>query len=247
MGYDESLTLLKQSFVGGGEGAFYLDALAHLAHLRHLDWLDVGIGRDGKSLTTFVEHCRSRGQTLDVTGIDPDAEPARYGDDAVSWTIIRGDFESWTSPSVFDVVDADQSLYYMSDLRSAVRRMVEALRLGGLLIATCWSQDDSLCRLRARLCPEAPPTLVAEALDQVFMAQPELALVDRVGFITQVDLSRWQANESVRRAAVQVISRGAPIGDHAKRSADLSRLLHDLPPVVPRNNVAVCLRKIGAR
>ena len=131
MNYADDLDVLKRSFVGGGEGGFYLKALQKLRGRSHLDWLDIGIGRDGTSLRPFVNQCRSSGQSLSITGIDPDATADVWVEDGARWTLIRGDFQSWVPDGQFDVINADQSLYY---LRSRVggaagSRHVEAGRI----------------------------------------------------------------------------------------------------------------------
>ena len=159
--YDSDLRILKRSFDGGGEGSFYLRALERLAAQRHLDWLDIGIGRDGSSLRPFVAACRARSQSLAITGIDPDAEPTIREEDGVRWCLVRGTFQAWSENRQYNVINADQSLYYLGDPRAALQRVLALLRPGGLFIAICWSREDALHRLRARCSPQLTATLSA--------------------------------------------------------------------------------------
>jgi SAM-dependent methyltransferase len=242
--YDGDLQVLKRSFRGGGEGAFYLRVLEQLAQRPHLDWLDIGVGRDGRALRPFVAFCRSRGQTLAITGIDPDAAAGEWSEEGVRWTLVRGAFQAWCGNGRFDIVNADQSLYYLEDLDVQLGRMAAALEPGGLFVATCWSRDDALHRLRERLFSDAPAALVGEALVERLQAMPQFGPVSRAEFRTEVDLQAWRADPSLLEAAVRVIARAAPCVDLAQRVKTLSTLLDGLGPVGERINLALCVQRL---
>ena len=243
MDYDENLQLLKRSFIGGGEGAFYFRALSHLQTLAHINWLDIGIGRDGKALSPFVEHCRSRGQTMSIVGVDPDSEPIQTIGAEVSWTLVRSVFQKWTTTSTFDLVSADQSLYYLEDPPAEMRRIITLVKPGGLLIAICWSQRDTLYRIRKRLFPDAASDLVGEDLEKLFRAQPELDLIDRAEFETRIDLGALRVDESMSKAAIRVVARTATCDDMSTRLQALAEVLNDFPTLARRRNLAFCWRR----
>jgi SAM-dependent methyltransferase len=243
IGYDRDLRVLKRSFVGGGEGAFYFRMLERLADRPHLDWLDIGVGRDGGALQPFAEFCRSRKQSLAITGIDPDACAREWNEDGIRWTLIRSTFESWRATSPFDVVNADQSLYYFDDLECELRRAIGALKPGGLFIATCWSRDDALHRIRERLFQDARSDLVAEDLVSLIECQPDLEGLEVVEFRTAVRLGAWRADPAFLEPAVRVIARSAPCADVRRRALDLAALLPELPLIADRINLALCAHK----
>ncbi len=243
MSYDGRLRLLKRSFIGGGEGGFYFRMLDRLQGLAHVDWLDIGIGRDGSSVAAFADHCRARGQTMAITGVDPDAVPGDTRDSAVRCTIVRTPFEMWTPTTSFDVINADQSLYYLQDLPAEIERMIAALRPGGLLIATCWLRDDTLHRIRQRLFSEVPTDLVGEGLQQALEARGELEMVERAVFETQVDVGSFLSDASRLEAAIRVISRGVPIPVSDAWMRDAAAVLGEFPALAARRNLALCFRR----
>jgi SAM-dependent methyltransferase len=243
LSYDDSLRLLKRSFIGGGEGEFYFRMLDQLRALWHVDWLDIGIGRDGSSVAPFVKYCSARGQTVAITGVDPDAEPVGTVDGAIRWTLVRNWFHLWTPTGTFDLVNADQSLYYMEDLGAETRRIISAMKPRGLLIATCWLRDDTLHRIRQGLFADAKSDLVGENLEQMLRAQLSLELVDRAEFRTQVDLTSCLEDDRRLRAAIRVIARGVVFNDMETRMRKAAEILRDLPALAPRLNLALCFRR----
>jgi SAM-dependent methyltransferase len=243
MDYDRDLQILKQSFSGGGEGAFYFSMLERVADRPHLDWLDIGVGRDGGALKLFVHRCRSHRQTLAITGVDPDASAGDWRDDGVHWSLVRSRFQDWPLTTRFDIVDADQSLYYLEDLTFQLRRAISALKPGGLFIATCWSRDDALHGIRERLFPEASGALVAEDLVEMLRACPELERLEVAVFRTRIRIDAWRADPRFLEPAVRVIARRAPCDDVAGRAQALAGMLPEFPPVAHRINVALCAQR----
>lgn len=240
MDYEDHLRRLKSSFVGGGEGGFYLRSLDLVARRRHLDWLDIGIGRDGSALQTFVRHCRKRGQTLAITGVDPDADPKDRQEDGVSWRLIRKTFQDWSDGGRFDVINADQSLYYLGDMGAVLRRVGVLLRPGGLFIATCWSRDDVIHRLKARLFAGADHDLVAEDLEVLVRDLPEFSAVVTENFKAAVHLDTWRDNPHVLASALRVIAR-RPLDPLVDPGPDMLRAALDgFPDSAPRLNMALC-------
>ena len=212
MSYDQNLRALKASFRGGGEGAFYFKTLEHLTN-PHIDWLDIGIGRDGAALEPFVDFCVNRGQTLSITGIDPDVAGPRQDNASVSWTLVRGGFEDWCTDALFDIVNADQSLYYMADLRSQLSRAIDLVRPMGLFVATCWLEDDALHRLRQKLFTNPETDLTGEQLAALIEDDQRLDVVDAATFETEVDFDHWREDHARLEAAVRIVARAAPIND----------------------------------
>jgi SAM-dependent methyltransferase len=242
MAYHQDLQILKSSFIGGGEGAFYLRMLDRLP-LRHIDWLDIGIGRSADAVIPFIEYCGLRGTTVSVTGIDPNVDTAPPDNAATRWRFIRSRFESWDLDSQFDLVNADQSLYYFGDLPRHMARIAAGLRPGGLFIATCWSRDDTLHRIRERLFPHADRDLVAEDLTPLIESCGEFQLLENATYRTKVDLARWRGNRERLEAAVRVIARAEIRADIESLTDHLSQILDDIPQVAPRINTAVGARK----
>ena len=240
MDYDGDLRLLKRSFSGGGEGPFYFRMLELLAARHHLDWLDIGIGRDGAALQPFIAACRARGQTLSITGIDPDAEPAHREEDGVRWRLVRSTFQTWTDEGLYDVINADQSLYYLGDLRTAIRRMSTLLRPGGVFIATCWSCQDTLRQLHMRLLPGADGEVTGEYLTALLRELPDLSVVETAEFKTGVRLRTWLEDTRYLEPALRVIAR-RPLDPTVDPAPEVLRsLLEEFPDVAQRVNVAVC-------
>ena len=243
MSYDDSLQLLKRSFIGGGEGKFYFRMLDLLESVRHIDWLDIGIGNNESSIAPFAEYCRARGQSLAITGVDPDVIAGGRTDGAVQWTLVKVQYEQWTPTHPFDLINADQSLYYIQDLPAEIGRIVAALKPGGLLIATSWLQDDTLHRVRQRLFPHAPTDLFGEALQQALVDRCELEFVERAVFETQVDLSSFVDDKRRLEAAVRIIARGAPFPATNAWMRQAASILNEFPALAPRRNLAICFRR----
>lgn len=244
--YDSDLRFLKRSFDGGGEGAFYFRALEQLTARRHLDWLDIGIGRDGAALQPFVAACRARGQTLAITGVDPDAEPGEREQDGVHWRLVRGTFQEWCDDGKFDVINADQALYYLGDPRATIARVLELLRPGGLFIATCWSRADALHRLRLRLFPNAADDLVGEDLVALVGALPGFTGVETAAFETSVRLRAWREDSRFLEPALRVIAR-RPLDPAADpRPEALLAILDEFSDVEQRINIALCATRAEA-
>jgi SAM-dependent methyltransferase len=243
MDYDHDLRVLKQSFSGGGEGAFYARVLERVRHRPHLDWLDIGVGRDGSTLKCFVERCRSHGQTMAIIGIDPDACAAHWHDGGVQWSLVRSRFQDWAPTLQFDIVNADQSLYYLDDLAFELHRAIAALKPGGLFIATCWSRHDALHAIRERLFPETSSDLVGEDLVDMLRLCPELDDIEVAEFRTEVRIAAWRADPRFLEPAVRVIARGILDAEVACRVRALAGMLPDFPSVAHRINVALCAQR----
>ncbi|WP_299614122.1 methyltransferase domain-containing protein [uncultured Tateyamaria sp.] len=240
MDYESDLRLLKRSFNGGGEGQFYLSALEHLAGRQHLDWLDIGIGRDGSALEPFIAACRGRGQTLEITGVDPDAEPCQYKEDGVGWKLFRGTFQDWCSDGQYDVINIDQAIYYLGDPQATISRALNLLRSGGLFIATCWSRDDALHRLRMRMFPDTESTVVAEDLVALVRNLPGFTYVETASFENSVRLGAWREDCSFIRPAMRVIARRPLDEDTDPDPEVLLAILDDFSDSEPRINIALC-------
>lgn len=240
MDYESDLRLLKRSFSGGGEGQFYLSALEHLAGRQHLDWLDIGIGRDGSSLEPFIAACRGRGQTLAITGIDPDAEPCECKEDGVSWKLFRGTFQEWCNDGKYDVINIDQAIYYLGDPQATISRVLNLLRPGGLFIATCWSRDDALHRLRMRILPDIEATVVAEELLALVCDSPGFMYVETTAFENSVRLGAWREDFSFISPAMRVIARRPLDAATDPNPEILLAVLDEFSEVEPRINTALC-------
>lgn len=238
--YASDLEALKRSFHGGGEGALYLRILEKVADRPHLDWLDIGVGRDGRSVRPFAEHCQKRGQSLSITGIDPDADPGEWSEGATRWRLIRTTFQAWKASERFDVINADQSLYYL-DLESAPQRMVTLLKPGGLLIATCWSRADALQQLRKHIFTDA--ALVAEDLLERLRAHPELESFTSEVHRSTVHFDAWRTNPGLLNPAIRVIARSAPLEAIEQRVRALAEILPTLPSVDERINIVLSARR----
>lgn len=239
MDYENDLRVLKGSFEGGGEGAFYQRALALLASRDHLDWLDIGIGRDGSSLHAFVAACRERGQSIAITGIDPDASPVSNKEKGVSWHLIRSSFQDWSDSGQFDIINADQSLYYVGDISSTLKRVLKLLRPGGIFIASCWSRQDALRLLRKKLFPASDETLAGEELVELVRAEPGFSIVETDEFRTSVRLHAWREDARYLGPALRVIARRSLSPEIDPGPSSLRALLEDLPDVAQRINVAL--------
>lgn len=238
--YDSDLRFLKRSFDGGGEGSFYLRALERVAERRHLDWLDIGIGRDGGALLPFVAACRERGQTLAITGIDPDATPRECEEEGVRWRLLRETFQAWRDDGQYDVVNADQAFYYLGDPQSAIARVLRLLRPGGIFISTCWSRDDALHRLRTRLFPHASDDLVGEDVLELVRGTPGFARIETTSFETRVRLRAWREDPGFLEPALRVIARRSLDSATGPRPEALLAVLDDFSDVEQRINMALC-------
>lgn len=243
--YDRDLRLLKRSFDGGGEGSFYFRALQQVAGRRHLDWLDIGIGRDGGALQPFVAACRARGQTLAITGVDPDAEPGEREEAGVRWRLVRGTFQEWRDDGQYDVINADQALYYLGDPRAAIARMLGLLRPGGLFIATCWSREDALHRLRTRLFSASADDLVGEDLVALVRRTPGFARVETAAFETGVRLRAWREDSRFLEPALRVIARRPLDPATDPKPEDLVASLSEFPDSAQRINIALYAIRSG--
>lgn len=240
MDYDGDLRFLKRSFSGGGEGQFYFHVLKRLAARRHLDWLDIGIGRNGVALGPFVAACRERGQTLAITGVDPDAEPGEHGEEGVHWRLLRETFQEWCDDGQYDVINADQTLYYLGDPLATIARVLGLLRPGGLFIATCWSREDTLHRLRSRLFSNSAGDLVGEDLLALVRQMPGFTSVETASFETSVQLRAWREDFRFLEPALRVIAR-RPLDVAADpRPEALLAVLHEFSDVEKRINIALC-------
>lgn len=238
--YDSDLRFLKRSFDGGGEGSFYFRVLERLAERRHLDWLDIGIGRDGGALLPFVAACRERGQTLAITGIDPDVTPGEFEENGVRWRLLRETFQRWCDDGQYDVVNADQALYYLGDPQEAMARVLRLLRPGGIFIATCWASDDALHRLRTRLFPYAGDDLVGEDMLALVRQTPGFTRVETASFETRVRLRAWRDDPGFLDAALRVIARRPLDPSTDPQPEALLVVLDDFSDEEKRINVALC-------
>jgi len=238
--YDSDLRFLKRSFDGGGEGSFYFRVLERLAERRHLDWLDIGVGRDGGALLPFVTMCRERGQTLAITGIDPDVTPGEFEENGVRWRLLRETFQGWHDDRQYDVVNADQSLYYLGNMQTVIARVLRLLRPGGIFVATCWSRDDALHRLRTRLFPPANDDLVGEEVLALVRRAPGFAHVETASFKTRVRLRAWREDSGFLDPALRVIARRPldPASDPQPEA--LLSILNEFPDLAHRINIALC-------
>lgn len=242
--YDRDLRCLKRSFDGGGEGSFYFRVLERLAERRHLDWLDIGIGRDGDALLPFVAACRERGQTLAITGIDPDATPGEFEENGVRWRLLRETFQGWRDDGQYDVVNADQALYYLGDTQTVIARVLHLLRPGGIFIATCWSCDDALHRLRTRLFPHASDDLVGEDVLALVRGSPGFTHFETASFETHVHLRAWREDPDFLGPALRVIARRPldPASDPQPEA--LLAILSEFPDLAHRINIALCATRL---
>lgn len=238
--YDSDLRFLKRSFDGGGEGSFYFRVLERLAERRHLDWLDIGIGRDGGALLPFVAGCRERGQTLAITGIDPDATPGEFEENGVRWRLLRETFQGWRDDGQYDIVNADQALYYLGDTQTAIARILRLLRPGGIFIATCWSRDDALHRLRTRLFTHASDDLVGEEVLALLRRMPGFTHVETTSFENRVRLRAWREDPGFLDAALRVIARRPLDPSTYPQPEALLAVLDDFSDEEQRINVALC-------
>lgn len=245
--YDHDLARLKDCFIGGGEGTFYFRMLDRIKHLEHIEWLDIGIGRDGGALLPFVAHCRRRGQSLAITGVDPDAEARAFEDDGVRWRLVRSPFQAWNPDMTFDVVNADHSAYYLENPLAGPHSLLAALKPGGLLLATCWSRDDTLRQIRGHLFPKAERDLVGEDLLAELQTLSMLERVEVTTFSTAIDMVAIGQDMCRLAATVRVISRGERISNMDEFASRLAALLSAYPPIAPRVNMAMCFRRRAAR
>jgi SAM-dependent methyltransferase len=242
--YDAALSTLKTSFAGGGEGDFYIARLRKL-HGMQIDWLDIGIGKGARSIQPFVDCLVAGGNTLRVIGIDPDAaQPSRDVTAVSSIDITNDRFESYIPDRLFDVINADQCLYYMDDLDLQLRRIAGALKPGGCFFATCWSEDCVLYRLHTSMFEDRSDTLTGERL---IARLEQLELFDSIEaerFEATVDLASWRKSQERLCAAVHVIARAELDADSARgltRSLEIA--LADWGDAEPRVNIALAARK----
>ena len=244
MNYDAALSTLKSSFAGGNEGEFYLSRLRKL-HGLHIDWLDIGIGSGARSIQPFIDCLVAGGNTVRVIGIDPDAtEPSHEHANGRSIDIINERFEDYTPGELFDVINADQSLYYLEDLDLQLRRIAAALEPGGCFFATCWSDDCVLYRLHTSLFGDGADSLTGERL---IARLQHLGLFDNIEserFEATVDLASVKESQERLCAAVHVIARRAIDPDRALTlTRSLERAVDDWDNVEPRVNIALAARK----
>lgn len=244
--YNDALALLRESFIGGGEGAFYVDTLASLA-AREIDWLEVGVGSSAQSVMPFVRSLGDAGRTVRLVGVDPDAQPDDVELGLSRIRLVRERFEDFPLTEAYTVVSMDQSLYYLRDPRAQLARATSALRPGGVLIVTCWSSGDTMYGLHRALLEDASTEVTGEAVYDWLVASEVVSDVHRELFRSQVDLARWRRSRSHLQAALTILLRGrAPDTVRPALVERLDKMLDGADAYGVRLNVALRARRKAA-
>ena len=244
--YDDALALLRESFHGGGEGAFYLDALAAIT-APEIDWLEVGIGASARSVMPFVRALDNDGRTVRLVGVDPDAQSGNLEFGRSRIRLVGGPFEDFPLTESYTVVSMDQSLYYLREPRAQLARAISALRPRGLLIVTCWSSEDTMCRLHRALLEDASTDVTGEAVYEWLMASEDVVDVHRELFRSRVDLATWRGSRTHMQAALTILLRGrAPDSMRRQLLERLATMLEAGDADGVRLNVALSARRTAA-
>lgn len=138
----------KAAFRGDSERARLIDAVTANHESGAPVLLDVGAG-DGtfaRALFSRLKHT----ETGHLVAIDP-AFSADSVQSAQSVTYVRSGLESYTADRTFTCINMRQSAYYLDNPRASVGRVIEWLRLRGLLAATLWTKDCILYKLHATI------------------------------------------------------------------------------------------------
>ncbi len=112
------------------------------------------------------------------TGLEPNAEMAKFGAKALGLHIRRGSLETFETKDKFDVVSMIQVAAHFYDPRAAFERARDLLSDGGILLIETWNRDSVSARVFGKNWHEySPPSVL-----QFFSEKGLTAFLQGIGF-----------------------------------------------------------------
>lgn len=207
--YNDSLAKFKSSFLNDTECDVWVEGVTAKVSRGAISVLDIGAG-DCDSISRRCALLLQNSITVHLTGIDPCLPgPADRVKPPAGSVLINTFFEDYRPSGDFDVVNATHALYYLSDIPSALLRIVSMAKPGGLVVLTVWTQDCILSKLFRDCFSSAPAdVLTAETVLRELDTICEIEDAQLLRSFGDIDLGLWASDDKHLDAAVRVISRG---------------------------------------
>ncbi|KAA3609236.1 MAG: class I SAM-dependent methyltransferase [Calditrichaeota bacterium] len=142
--YNRSLENLKTCFNGGSEKELIIRRINSTRHSDNLRILDIGSG-NGAYIQKIISKLTVN--NIEIIAIDPCIEPATYKMNGHRYVFNDEYFEQHQPDGAFDIIICTQSLYYMQNVQTAIRKMNNLLKQSGQLIITLWSKHCSIYKV----------------------------------------------------------------------------------------------------
>ena len=209
-GYLHSLHMLKRSFRNGSERHWLSSKLKDRFPGGQVSVLDVGIG-DGSFTRKILMAAGINFNRLQLTAIEPelDARVALEQEFGFGqFRLISKLFQNVDIPRGFDLVLSIHSLYYLGNPATALQRLVDSAKPGGLIVIVAWSAECDLYKLHKRLASqETEVSINSQAVRSWAEGYSGVRLIAAKSFRGTVDFSGWLSDDQWLRAACGVLSR----------------------------------------
>jgi len=208
MEYNHCLNEFKKSLLGGSEKEITYDTIINQISTNRIRWLDVGIG-DGKYLNKIIQNLKENGFKIDLTGIDISKKALELAKKRFPKAkLIPSKFSNAKLEEKYDVIHLSQSLYYLGDKKSAIKKLANHLAEGGLLIIVLWSEKDALYKLHKEIfSTKTNSTFTAEKTFKLLLNFKEFNNIKKLYFQGRIDFSRWKTSNAKLHQMINIISR----------------------------------------
>lgn len=246
MTYIESLNALKCTLLGGSERQILVNAIRDHFTNKRISMLDVGCG-DGDSLNKILRVLQIEyGYEVNVTAIDPllDKMP-QAKTNLPNATLVSNIIENYKTNKLYDFVNATQSLYYMPNKTTALRKMIALTKPRGLIIVTLCSKDCILSRLHFELYGiESPYWTTAEDAVNILKREGGIKECKLEYFHGSINLLAWKTDPNILNQAYEIISRLSSSNiTPSKDSKKLRIIINKYKDIEPRVNGVIIATK----
>lgn len=247
MDYGRALSLLKTTFGGTTETPLWVNLVAKSLDQRAIKVLDVGIG-DGDSITKKLILLRQIGFEPVLTGIDLSIDSVSDISDVhvalEHVNLICSSLETYNPGTMYDVVNASQSLYYSNDIEASLTKCIALTSPGRVIVITLWSDTCALYKIAYECANDTENLITAEMVASLLRARTDVESTQLYIFNGIVKLSEWNTT-ALLDAATSILTRDAlEIISDQKRRDKLISVLHNLQPVEPRINGIIIAKRL---